>query len=227
MAAFLAREPLIAVARQHWVWKQPKPEAQAARRTLWLVLPILALSGAVLWLGGVNLTWLLGLGTVAVALTATSVYAALHQLQRSTALQVAGSFGLTLSAALAWLAAGQEPDRTLALLVAAQTIHATGGVLTVHARLEALQNRKAASPKLAQRTAALGWQAVQALAAGWLALIGEPLLAFSLALPLAIHLFDLVRLDQDSVLRTPLKTVGFRALFLSLLVSVLIVVALR
>ena len=226
MAAFMAREPLIVVSRQRWVWKQPKPETEAAWRTLWIVLPIAALSGVALWLGGVDMTWLLGLGAVAVTLTAVSVYATLHQLQRSTALQVVGSFGLTLSAALAWLSAGRAPDRTLALLVAAQTIHATGGVLTVHARLEALQSRKAAAPKLAERTAALGWQAVQALAAAWAAFTGEPLLALSLAVPLAIHLFDLLRLDRESVLRTPLKTVGFRELFLSLLVSVLIVVAL-
>lgn len=226
MAAFLAREPLIILARQAWVWSERRPEAAEAGRTLTLVLPVLAAAGAWLWFGGADRRWLIGLGAVAAVLMAMSVYAALHRLQRSPTLQIAGSFGLTLSAALAWLAAGREPDRVLWLLIGVHTIHAVGGVLTVHARLEALQNRGKKRPQLRARSAGFGWQLVQTLAAAWLWAEGDSWLAAAVAAPAVVHSADLLKLDRPEILKTPLKRVGFRELFLSAAFSLVVVAAL-
>ncbi len=225
MAAFLAREPLTVLARQRWVWTQERPEAAAARWTLWRVAPVLAAAGLAL-LGRVPLPWLAALGALGATLTAVAIYAALHKLQRSTLLQLAGAFGLTSAGALAWLACGRTPDWTLGMLVLIHTVHATAGVLVVHARLEALQNRKAAQPKSQARSTAWVWQAVQAAVTVWLAAEGERGLAAALALPLVLHAAALMRLGTESSLNTPLRRVGFQALSLSAVMSVIVVVAL-
>ncbi len=222
MAGFLIREPLAVLLRQRYVWKQPRPETEAAKRSLWLFVPIFLACGLAL-LAVVPLIWLGALALIGAGLTAAYLYAALHSLQRSTLLQLAGSFGLTSAAALPWLAAGREVDRTLLLLALVHAVHSTGGVLTVHARLEAMQAHRGKTGSRASRTAAWIWQAVQGAVA--VAGIG-PLLAMALVAPLLAHIVDLLRFRGEAFLKTPLKTVGFRELGLSIVVSILALAAL-
>ena len=222
MAGFLIREPLSVLLRQRYVWKQQRPETEAAKRSLWLFAPIFLVSGLAL-LTTVPLVWLGALALIGAGLTAAYLYAALHNLQRSTLLQLAGSFGLTSAAALPWLAAGRPVDRTLLLLMLVHAVHSTGGVLTVHARLEAMMAHRGKADSRKERTAAWIWQVVQsAVSVSGIGL----LLALSLIVPLVVHVVDLLSFRGTAFLKTPLRTVGFRELGLSAAVAVLSLVAL-
>lgn len=222
MAGFLIREPLAILLRQRYVWKQPRPETEAAKRSLRLFVPIFLVSGLAL-LTAVPFEWIAVLAVIGAGLTAAYLYAALHNLQRSTWLQLAGSFGLTSACALPWFAAGRPVDRTLLLLGLVHAVHSTGGVLTVHARLEAMQAHRGKTDSRKERTVAWIWQVVQSAVA--VSGLG-PLLAMSLVIPLILHVIDLLRFRGTEFLRVPLKTVGFRELGVSAAVSVLTLLAL-
>jgi hypothetical protein len=225
LAVFLLREPLLVLARQRYVWRETRPETAAARMSLVTFGSLLAASGA--WLAAsAPLPWLTGLGVAATALTAAAVYGALHNLQRSPLLQIAGAMGLTASAVLPYLAAGLKPDRALLLLVGAHALHSAGSVLVVHARLEAAQALKTHTQAHNRHTTAMVWLALHALAAAALVAAGEARLGLILALPLAVHAADLARLKDPQFLRTPLRRVGFRELGLSAIFATLLVAAL-
>jgi hypothetical protein len=225
VAVFLLREPLLVLARQRYLWREVRPETAAARRSLLVFGGLLAASGA--WLAAAApLPWLIGLGLAAAALTAVAIYGALHNLQRSPLLQIAGAAGLTASALLPYLAAGVPPDRALLLLMSAHLVHSAGSVLVVHARLEAARALKMNAPAHGRHTAAAIWLALHALAAAALILAGEPRLGLILALPLAVHAADLARLGNPQFLRTPLRRVGLRELGLSVVFAALLVAAL-
>ncbi|MBI1355107.1 MAG: hypothetical protein GC160_12230 [Acidobacteria bacterium] len=222
LAAFVAREALVILARQRWVWRQPRPEADAARRTLPLAAFVLLLSGLAL-ASVVPVAWLAGLLLGGLVLGGVATYAAVRGKQRSPAVQLLGAAGLSAAALLPWLASGREPfAATVWLLILAHTVHSTGGVLTVHARLETLRGRKSAQPERVERRLAWAWQPVQAVAAiglgGWL--------AAGLALPAVAHAADLLRLDDSRLLAQPLRRVGLRELSLSALQSASAVVGL-
>ena len=74
--------------------------------------------------------------------------------------------------------------------------------------------------------AAAGMQAALlplALAAGFL----SPWLAASMLLPAAVHAYELKTLHTLEAMATPLRTVGFRAMGLSIAVSLLLILGLR
>jgi hypothetical protein len=225
LAVFLLREPLLVMARQRYIWQDVRPETAAAWRSLLVFGALLAASGA--WLLALApLAWLAALGLVAAALTAVSIYAALHNLQRSPLLQIAGSIGLTASALLPYLAAGRVPDEALFLLMGAHMIHGAGSVLVVHARLEAARALRTGSAVQGRHVAAASWLVFHALAAVVVGLAARPWLAVILAVPLAVHAADLARLKEAAFLRTPLRRVGFRELGLSTVFSMLVVAVL-
>jgi hypothetical protein len=226
LAVFLIREPLIVEARQRYVWKDARPETTAARRSLMAFGALAALSGA--WLIALAPpAWLFALGLLAAGLTAAYLYGALHNLQRSPLLQIAGAVGLAASALLPYLALGRQPDERLWLLMAAQVIHGAGSVLVVHARLEAARALKTGAAVHTRHIAAASWLALHGVAAATLALTGRPWLAVILGIPLAVHAADLARLKDPQFLRTPLRHVGFRELGLSTVFTILVVAALR
>jgi hypothetical protein len=226
LAVFLIREPLVVVARQRYVWKDKRPETAAAHRSLAAFGALAALSGA--WLMALApLGWLIALGLVAAGLTAAYIYGALHNLQRSPLLQIAGAVGLTASALLPYLALGRLPDERLLLLMAAQVIHGAGSVLVIHARLEAARALKTGAMPHTRHVAAASWLVLHAIVAAALALTGRPWLGLILAIPLAVHAVDLARLKDPQFLRTPLRRVGFRELGISTVFSILVVAVLR
>ncbi|MEZ5361066.1 MAG: YwiC-like family protein [Bryobacterales bacterium] len=222
LAGFLIREPLAILLRQRYVWRQPRPETASATRSLRVFVPLLLACGATLAFV-VPLRWLAALGLIGATLTGVYLYAALHKLQRSTLLQLAGSFGLTSACALPWLAAGRTIDRTLLLLAIVHAVHSTGGVLTVHARLESMQANRGKTDSRRARTAAWLWQPIQGLVALFDV---QPLLTMALIIPMCVHVLDLWRFGKGESLQTPLKEVGFRELGLSAAVSVLAIAAL-
>ena len=223
LALFLAREPILVLARQRFVWLQSRPETELARRTLLIALSTLLFSG--LWLMPLlPLVWLVGLGAAAFVLTGTSVYVAFRNWQRSALMQIIGAAGLSGSAVLAYLAGGLAPDRTLFLSWIMHVVHGTGSVLTVHARIEARRGHGKNAGKHIK--AAVTWQVAQAIFAAVLLAFGEVLLAVALAAPLCLHSLDLARLTTPVFRKTPLKKVGFRELGVSMSFSVLVLVAL-
>lgn len=225
LGVFLLREPLVILARQRYVWVNRHPETEDARRSL-LTLGIV-LGGAGFWLLlAVPLGWLLALGAAAVLLAVIYIYGAIHNLQRSPLLQIVGAAGLTISGVLAYLAGNRLPDESLALLLSAHLIHNAGGVLVVHARIEAARAHRGRQKQETKATAAVIWMIVHALAAGTLAWRGQPALGAALAIPWAVHALDLARLRNPTFLQVPLRRVGFRELALSTAFAIAVLVAL-
>ena len=217
LAVFLIREPIVVL------WRN-RPERAAAWRTLWLSGGALALCGVwLLWV--LPLSWLVILGGAAAVLTLVYVRAVIHGRQRSVPLQIVGAAGLTSSAALAYLAGGREPDLVLLLLWSAQTVYYTGSVLKIHALIEARKQRTVTRDSGAKRGAAL-WLMVQIVCAGAFGVGGFGLMGLALIVPALVHGYDLRHLADPGRTKTPLRTVGFRELGLSVVFSVLAVVSL-
>ena len=214
---FVIREPVVVL------WR--RAEAGQARRSLWWYLPGMAGCGIVL-LWGLPAWPLLGMGAAAAALTATSVYLTVHNRQRSLVLQMASAAGLTASALVAWLATGAEWDSRIWWLWGLQMAHSAAALLAVHARLEAHIAARARSGEAHMKTRAVVAQGLLASAAAGCAAAGRVGVALPLALSAAVHAADLVRLQDPAFLRTPLRRIGQRELFLSLAFAALVVAGL-
>jgi hypothetical protein len=226
LAAFLAKEPLIALARQRFVWKQPRPESAAALRWLAVEALVLALCGLLLvsaW------PWpaLAALGASAAAFSALAVFLTIHKRQRAPWFQIASAAALTSSSLAACLSALGRLPSWCWLLWASCALQAAAGILVVHARLDALvASRKSLPPPPASRRAAFSVLAVFPLASGALVLSGRAPLAAVFALPLAASLFELRRQLSPLSLRMPLRTAGLQAMSLSLTFTALLTAAL-
>ncbi|MBN8733608.1 MAG: YwiC-like family protein [Acidobacteria bacterium] len=225
-AMFLIREPFVVLARQKYVWRDPKPETPLARRWILALIPLIALSGALLLLRW-QLTWLTAFATGSIALTAYAVWMTVHNRQRSIGLQIASAFGLTstgLAVSLSLMHSVTTWACWLWLLSAAQ---AAAGILVVHARLEARIAAKTKKPESVAFFRAAAWMQAAllplALAAGFL----SPWLAAAMLLPAAVHAYELKTLHTPEAMATPLRTIGFRAMGLSIAVSLLLVIGLR
>jgi hypothetical protein len=223
-AALAAKDPMVVLARQRFVWKQRHPETAAAAQ--WL-----AGYGIILLFSGVALvaTWplkaMIVMGLGAGVFSALAVAINIKNRQRSTLFQIASAAALTSgSLAMCLSATGAIAPwcRWLYLLMAMQ---ATAGILVVHARLDAriaLRNAAPASKQFRRAAhlslGALGCAAIIAAVFGreWIALA---LLAAGLS-----YWYDLRSQRNALSLQMPLKRVGQRALaLLSLYASLLIV----
>lgn len=223
LLVFVLREPLIVLVRQRWLWRDPHPETEAARRTLLFELPLLAMCG--LWLAfSAPLIPLAALGAMAAGLTGVAVWMTLRNRQRSIPLQVASAFGLGSSALLVSLVSTGTIAPWAWWLWLFSSLHALVGVLTVHARLDHLaaqRNSKLADQAARRRRAAGVAAALQCLIAV-VAAFSDWRYAMPLALSGATHLVELSRISKLE----PLKRVGYRALTLSMVHATVTVVAL-
>ena len=226
VAMFLVREPLIVLARQRWVWREQHLETAMAKRWLAALVPVIAVSGGLLlyrW----QTSWLIAFAVGSVAMTAYAVWMTVRNRQRSVALQIASAFGLTstgLAAAFSLVHDVPQWACWLWLLSAAQ---AAAGILVVHARLEA---RIAAKAKKLESVvffrAAVGAQ-VALVPLAFAAYFVNPWLTAAMLLPAAVHAYELRTLHSPEALAMPLRTVGFRAMGLSIAVSILLIIGLR
>ncbi|MCC6292513.1 MAG: YwiC-like family protein [Bryobacterales bacterium] len=225
-AMFLVREPLVVLARQRWLWRDAKPETPVARRWVATLAPVMAACGVAMaarW----RLSWVIAFGAGAVAMTAYAVWMTLQNRQRSVGLQIISAFGLTSTGmAVAMSLENTVPQWAvwLWLLSAAQ---AAAGILVVHARLEAriaAKAKRAESP-VYMRAAWVMQAAMAALgvAAWWV----SPLAAAAMLLPAAVHAYELKTIRTEEAMATPLRTIGFRAMGLSIAVSLLLIAGLR
>ena len=218
LATFLIREPVLVLLRQRYRWSQPRAETSAARRTLTLLAPVLALSGVILTLS-TPIHSLMVLGGLAAIVMTFYLWGAMTNRQRSSWLQAAGAVGLSASAPLAYLAAGRDIDQVALLLWAAHSVHGIASVLVIHARLDAISAHRRGNPNpstfLACRTAQTG----AALFAATLAISGFPMLGAATAFPVLVHTLALRRLSDPDFLKIKLQKVGFRELAISVLFS--------
>jgi hypothetical protein len=225
-AALAAKDPLVVLLRQRFVWKQPNPDTPAARRWFAGWSALFCASGIVLLC-----TWPLratvGMGAGLVAYSALAVLVNLKNQQRSTLFQIASALALSSSSLAACLSATgtiQPWCWALWLLLSAQ---ATAAILVVHARLDArIAQRRSlvASPRF-RRAAIIALAAMGAAGIGALCLRR---VAIALALFLAVvgYSYDLRSQLNAAALETPLQRVGERSLALSSLYTALLIVGL-
>lgn len=225
-AALAAKDPLVVLLRQRFVWKQPNPDTPAARRWFagWSLL--FCFSGVALLC-----TWplraLAAMGAGLVAYSALAVLVNVKNQQRSTLFQIASALALSSSSLAACLSATgaiQPWCWVLWLLLSAQ---ATAGILVVHARLDArIALRRAVQPSPKFRRAAI--IALAAMGAASIAALSLRHVAIALALFIAVlgYSYDLRSQMNAAALEMPLQRVGQRALALSSLYAALLIVGL-
>jgi hypothetical protein len=216
LTAFVAREPLVILARQRWVWRDPRPEAGAAWRQLLWQAP-LGLSLFAVCAFRLPLSPLAALGGTAAAMTVLAVWMAVRNRQRSIALQVVSSAGLATTALLGALVAAREIPVWAWQLWGLLSLHGAASILTVQARLDARTGSRRGL-----RRWAWAFQAGQ----GLLALLAGIPLGVPVAFSAGANVYELVRLGAAAGLNEPLTRVGFRTLGWSLLHSGLVVAVL-
>ena len=219
---FAAKDPMVVVARQRWVWRDRRPETDVAWRWLaWeaVILAVCAVPLALVW----PIWALAGAAVGAGAFSVIAVAMTVRNRQRSTLLQIASAIALTATALAACLSATGAIPGWGWRLWALCGLQATAGILVVHARLEArIAARKGESVSQYRRPAmvAVAVLVVAAVVARNFAISGALLLAEG------AYAFDLWRQLSAQSLQMPLTRVGLQSLGLSIVYTVLIVAGL-
>jgi hypothetical protein len=222
-AALAAKDPMVVLARQRFVWKQRHPETASAARWFvgWFV--ILSLSGLVL-LTAWPFKAIVAMGLGIAAFSALAIAVNVKNRQRSTLFQIASAVALTSSS----LATSLSATGTIAswcwwlwLLLALQ---ATAGILVVHARLDARIALRSTAPagENFRRTAEISL-VVLACAAVFAVALGHGWIALALLVAVVGYSYDLHAQQDAASLQLPLMEVGRRALALSSIFSVLLI----
>ena len=226
LCAFATKEPLVVIARQLFVWKQPHPETRTAIRYAAAEALILAVCGALL---ASSLDWrpLAVLAGGAAAFTAIAVVVNVRNRQRSVWFQIASAAALTSTSVAACLAVLDAIPAWCWLLWLLCALQAFGGILVVHARLDArIGLRKAESGKERSRRVAILSQLAMALAGVGFAVSGYRFVAIALLIAAAAYFFDMYRQKDSGSLQMSLKTVGKQALTVSICFAIMIIVGL-
>lgn len=225
-AAMAAKDPLVIVARQKLVWKQWHPETNAAVRWLigWTLL--LALSGVVLLFSWpLKETLLLGTGVGAFA--GLAILVNVKNRQRSSLFQIASAVALTSSSLAVSLSATGAVQKWCLWLWLFLAMQAATGILVVHARLDArIAQRKGVSAPNEFRWKAQVAVAVLGATAATAGMFGHGFVALGLLAAAFGYAYDLYRQRDAADLQRPLTSVGQRALALSSLVSILLILGL-
>lgn len=225
-AALAAKDPMVVLARQHFVWKQWHPETSAAIRWFagWSIL--LCLSGLVLlfnWPFTATLSLGLGVGIFSALAIAINV----QNRQRSTLFQIVSAFALTSSSLATSLSATGAIAPWCWALWFLLALQATAGILVVHARLDArIALRTTAPARENYRRAAQISLVVLVCAAVAAIVFRRGFIALALVLATLGYAYDLHRQRNVEALQLPLKSVGQQALALSSLYAILLIVGL-
>lgn len=222
VAALEAREPLLVLARQHFVWKQPHPETGAAWRWLFGWLAVLAVCGRAL-----TTTWpveaMAAFGVGAAAFLLLTVAVTVKNRQRSTLFQLFGAVALTSTSVAISLSVSGFVETWCWWLWLLMAMQSAAGILVVHARLDAriASRGTVPAPQVNRRAAwaALGLMAGAAIPA---AMQGSGWIAGALLLAAAGYSYELRCQRDPGNLQLPLTTVGLRALALAMLFAALV-----
>ena len=225
-AIFAAKDPLVVLARQRWIWKQPHPETGIARNWVLgeaLILAVCGLLLAMFW----PIAALVIAGAGAIGFSALAVAINVKNRQRSTVFQILSAFALSATSLAAGLSATGEIQPWCWRLWALCALQATAGILVVHARLEArIGARKAIAVNTACRRPARIAGIALLCASALAAFARQPWIAAALALAGAGYLYDLQRQNSAESLQMPLKRVGQQALSLSIAYGVMVIAGL-
>ena len=226
LCAMAIKDPLVVLARQRFVWKQPHAETMVARRYAVIELALLAGCGLALVVAG---NWLpfVPLAFGAGAFTVLAVAVNVRNRQRSEWFQVASAVALTSTSLAACLSALGSVPQWGWLLWSLCAMQATAGIFVVHARLDArIAARKGKPADPENRRAAFLCLAVLVAAGVMFAFLARPWIAGALLLAAAGYFADLRRQKNPASLQMPLKQVGLQALTLSIAYSLVIVIGL-
>ena len=223
-ATLAAKDPMVVLARQRFVWKQRHPETTAAAQGLGIWIVVLIVSGLAL-----VATWplmaVVGMGLGVCVFSALAVAINVKNRQRSTLFQIASAAALTSSSLAASLSATGAIEPWCWWLWLLMTIQATAGILVVHARLDARIASRGTEPARERfRPAAQISLSTLVCAAVTAAVLGRGWIALALLVVVMGYGYDLRRQRDPAALQIPLKTVGQRALALSSFFSVLLIV---
>ena len=216
LTVFLMREPLLVLARQRWVWREPRAESAKAWRWLAAEAAIAAACGAYLWSALPRLPLAL-LGAVAAAMTLAAVAITLRNRQRSAAFQMAVSAALGGSCLLAALAATGRVPGWAWQLWGLLTLHNTAAIFVVHARLA---RRTKDAPRAFMN--AVRMDAAQFAIAAAVAFAAGIRLAGPMLFSVALNAFELRRLrTAEPLTRVGLRTLAFSLAHTALAIAVL------
>lgn len=230
VAVFAMQDPLVVIARQRWVWRDPHPESRAALRWVAAEAALAMVCGIALAAAGPLLAYsvlLFGAG----CFSALTVWVNLRNRQRSVIFQVASAIALTSSSLIAALAATGTIPSWCWSLWALLALQAAAGIFTVHARIDSrIAARKAGAArnlgKTASRRPALVFAALLATG-GLMALVARNYWISGALLLAAIgYLGDLMRQLNPKSLKMPLTAVGLQALTLSLVYAAMVIAGL-
>jgi hypothetical protein len=226
IAALAAKDPMVVLARQRFVWKQRHPETAAAVQWLAGWIAILILCGLV-FVATWPFTALIVLGLGVCGFSTLAVVINVKNRQRSTLFQIISAAALTSSSLATCLSANGSIAPWCWWLWLLMAMQAAAGILVVHARLDARSaSRGTAHVGDVYRRAAQVALGVLVCAAIVASILGRTWIALALLLVIAGYWYDL-RGQQDRVgLQMPLKRVGQRALALSSLYAVLLILGL-
>lgn len=234
IAAFSAlalKDPAVVLFRQWFVWKQPNPETKNAAlcSSFWFLL--LTASGLyLLFAWPLKGTIALGLGVALFSVLA--VFVNVKNRQRSTLFQIVSAAALTSTSLATALSATGEIPLWCWFLWPLLAMQASTGILVVHARLDAriAARKNLSAPSQQYRRAAYVALVVLCFAAIAAAFVGQSWGRFSIAAALVIaaigYAYDLHAQKNPLALQLPLKSVGLRALALSSLYAILLIIGL-
>jgi hypothetical protein len=225
---FLLREPLIVLARQKWVWRDPHPESALARKYARVEFVLLCCAGASLLLVW-PLWYLLALGGAAAGLTAFAVFMTVRNRQRDIFLQLLSAIGLTSSVAAACLAVKVRMPAWSWWFWGLHAAYFLVGILVIHVRLEArISARKGGTiltaAVLDRREEALVAAGAMLLGSAALLWIGKPWFAAAAALASIGQLYDLFTAHRPENVAMAMTAIGIRALARSLVFTALLIV---
>lgn len=223
---FAAKDPLVVLARQRWVWKERHPETDAAKT--WLIGEGVILAACGLVLSASWPLWMLGaIGIGVLTFSALAVAVTIRNRQRSALFQIISALALTSTSLAAGLSASGSIKPWCWWLWALCALQATAGILVVHARLEA----RIAARKIIPHDRAYPGPAVRTCvaligAAMIASLARQPWIAIALLLAAMGYIYELVRQRKIASLQMPLTRVGLQAMSLSIVYASLVVVGL-
>jgi len=190
----------------------------------WIVILILC---GLVFVATWPLTALIALGLGVGGFSALAVAINVKNRQRSTLFQLVSAAALTSSSLATCLSATGSIAPWCWWLWPLMAMQATAGILVVHARLEArIASRGTVPAGEAYRLAAQVALGVLVCAGGAAAILGRIWIALALLVVVAGYWYDLRSQRHSAALQIPLKKVGQRALALSSLYAVLIILGL-
>jgi hypothetical protein len=226
--AFAIKDPLVAVLRQRFVWREQRPESAVARRWVAVEAPVLLACGGILLFAGPRreYAWLAlceGIfGVLAVRMN-------FRNRQRSEWFQAVSAIALTATSLIACLAALGGIPVWGWVLWGLCALQAAAGIFVVHARLDArVALGRTGRAQGANRRAAKISIAIMAVAAAGAATIFGYRWTVPAALLLAAcaYAWELRRQSNPAALKMPLTRVGVQALTLSIVYGILLIVGL-